>query len=114
MLTEEHVLGAAKADALGPIEAGTLCICRIVCIGPDTQLADSVGPAEERLQFNLMVEVRILGVELADENLAGTAVDAQPVAFAYFNGCVTDGRMKRRWATSMASSSAPQTAGVPN
>ncbi len=112
---EEHVLGAAEADAFGAVAAGTLCILRIVGIGPDTQLANLVGPTEQGLQLGLILKVRILGLKLADEDLAGAAVDAQPVAFVNFDASSSPTvTMKRRWSTSMSSSSAPQTAGVPN
>ena len=53
VLAEEHVLGAAQADALGAEAAGVGGIGAVVGVGPHRQLAlaDLVGPAEDRLEL---------------------------------------------------------------
>ena len=52
----EHVLGAAEADALGAVGAGLSGLFRLVGVGPDLQLADLVGPAEDGLQVLLVLD----------------------------------------------------------
>ena len=50
VLAEEHVLGAAQADALGAELAGVGGVGAVVGVGPhgELALADLVGPAEDR------------------------------------------------------------------
>ena len=79
---EEHVLGAAQADALGAVAAGPDGILRVVGVRPHTQLADFVCPLEQRVQLDFVVEVGILCRQLAEEDLARAAVEADPFAFA--------------------------------
>ena len=94
VLGEEHVLGAAEADAAGPEGKGHLGVARDVGVGPDPEPADLVGPGQELLE--LLVERRLLGLELArhdlqdlggargqllQDDVAGGAVDRDDVAF---------------------------------
>ena len=89
---EEHVLGAAEADALCAVDAGLVCILRIVGIGPDAQLSNVIGPLQQRLQLDLMFEIRILGIQLTEEDFTGAAIDAQPVTLMHLDrGC------RQRW-----------------
>ena len=53
VLAEEHVLGAAQADALGAEVAGDLGVLAGVGVGPHGELAlpDAVGPAEDDVEL---------------------------------------------------------------
>ena len=77
---EEHVLGAAQADALGAELAGVGGVFAGVGVGAHAQLAlaDLVGPLEDGVELG-----RRLGggqLHLAEHDLAGGAVDADDVA----------------------------------
>ena len=89
----EHVLGAAQADALGAVAAGHRGLFGLVGVGPDLHPADLVGPAEDRLELGLVLEPRGDRRQRADEDLAGRAVDADPVAL---------GEGRRRWRSRSA------------
>src|SRR5688500_6724416 len=78
---EEHVLGAAQADALRTERAGTLSVARIVAVGPDLHATRLVGPAQQDGEVVLVLEASLDGRQLAGEDLAGRAVDADDVAF---------------------------------
>ena len=91
---EEHVLGAAEADAAGAEAERHLGVLRHVGVGADAEPAHLVGPAQQLLE--LLVDGRLLGLELAldhldhlggarrqrgQHDLAGRAVDRDRVAF---------------------------------
>ena len=78
----EHVLGAAEADALGAVAAGLRGLLGLVGVGPDSHAADLVGPAQDLLELRLVLEAGLDGRQRADEDLAGRAVEADPVALA--------------------------------
>ena len=77
----EHVLGAAEADALGAVGAGLGGILGLVGVGPDLQLADLVGPAENGLEIASGPRSGLDRRQRAGEDFAGGAVEADPVAF---------------------------------
>ena len=76
----EHVLRPAQADALGAVAAGHGRLLGLVGVGPDLHAADLVGPAEDRLELGLVLEPGGDRRQRAEEDLAGRAVDADPVA----------------------------------
>jgi hypothetical protein len=88
LFLEEHVLGAAQADALGAEAAGALGVARVVGVGPHAQAADLVGPLEQRAQVLLALEVGIVGGELTEEDLAGAAVDRDPLPLVHGDGAL--------------------------
>jgi len=75
---EEHVLGAAEADPLRPVLPRPRRVGRVVGVGPDLEAPLLVGPAEQPAQVRI-VDVRHHGVEFRREDLAGVAVDRDPV-----------------------------------
>ncbi len=95
ILLEEHVLGPAQADALRAEEPRDPRVLRGVRIRPDAELAHLIGPFEEPVE--LAEHERVLGphrsleqhldhlgrarLDPAAENLAGGAVDRDPIAF---------------------------------
>ena len=91
---EEHVLGAAQADAARAERVGELGLIRQVGVGADAERPHLVGPV--RICVEALVDVRLLrlhlagddlqdlarlGRDLADLDLAGEAVERHPVAF---------------------------------
>ena len=78
VLAEEHVLGAAQADALGAELAGLGGVGRGVGVGADLQLAALVGPAHQRGE--VAGHGRGDGRHLADHHVAGRAVDGDELA----------------------------------
>ena len=94
-LAEEHVLGPAEADALGPEGHGVGGLVGLVGVGPDLERPVLVGPGHdlgeglvdgrlgrvERLFDQDLEDLGGLGVDLALDDLAGRAVDRDPVAF---------------------------------
>ena len=78
---EEHVLGAAQADALGAELAGVGGVLAGVGVGAHAELAlaDLVGPLEDGVELGR----RLGGLELhlAQHDLAAGAVEADDVAF---------------------------------
>ena len=77
VLGDEHVLGPAQADALGPHAPAVGGVGAVVGVGPhlEVALADDVGPAEERLE--LRGRLGFGQLHLAEDDLAGGAVDAR-------------------------------------
>jgi hypothetical protein len=67
VLLEEHVLGAAEADALGAVLSGALGVDRVVGVGPHLEAAGVVGPGEE------LLEIRV--AEIGDHRGDGAGVD---------------------------------------
>ena len=79
-LREEHVLGAAEADALGAQLARLLGVARRVRVRADLQAAELVGPRHDAAEL-----ARDRGVHGGDDavvDVAGAAVDGDPVALA--------------------------------
>ena len=92
---EEHVLGAAQADAFGAHLDGAVGVARDVGVGADAQLAVLVGPLHELVV--LLEEQALVGLQhavldlddlggldldLPDVDRAGEAGEADVVAFA--------------------------------
>src|SRR5699024_4469945 len=78
VLSEEHVLGTAQADALSAHVDSLLCVARVVGVGHDQHLAGSVGPAHEAVE--VLVAGSGHGSDLLAVDVAGGAVDRDPVA----------------------------------
>ena len=78
---EEHVLGAAEADAFGAELARHFGVARDIGIGAHAELAaELVGPFHEALK-DARGGVGFDGVGLAGEDFTGGAIEGQPVAF---------------------------------
>ena len=58
LFLEEHVLGAAKPDALGAETNGGLRICRRVGVGAYAKPAHLVGPANQGREFTAIAAAR--------------------------------------------------------
>ena len=78
VLAEEHVLGAAQADALGAQLTGLGGVGAVVGVGLHTEVADLVGPADDLLE--VLAQARRDERERPVEDLAGRAVDGDLVA----------------------------------
>ena len=76
---KEHVLGAAKSDALCAEQHGLLGVARNVGVGANLQLAQRIDPAHELDQIRI-VGLRFERLELAGNHAAGGAVERNPVA----------------------------------
>jgi hypothetical protein len=86
VLGEEHVLGAAQADAFGAELAGGLGVARDVGIGAHAELAaELVGPLHE-LQRTPEEFGSASSVLALPEDFAGGAVERKPVAFLQGDG----------------------------
>ena len=72
------MLGTAQTDALGTHIDSVLSVGRVVGVGQDLQLASLVGPAHEALEVGVLGGSN--GSDLALVDVAGGAVDADPVA----------------------------------
>ena len=77
-LVEEHVLGAAQADAFRPEPHGDAGVVGRVGIGANLELAHLVGPAHQGGEFAR--QRRLLHGDLAGQHLAGRAVDGDDLA----------------------------------
>ena len=75
---KEHVLGAAKADALGAEQASLLGVARNVGVGANFEPADRIDPAHELDQI-WIVGLRVERFELPGDDAAGGAVERDPV-----------------------------------
>src|SRR5699024_2614143 len=78
VLSEEHVLGTAQADALSAHVHSLLCVARVVGVGHNQHLAGSVSPAHEAVE--VLVAGGSHGGNLLSVDVAGGAVDGDPVA----------------------------------
>ncbi len=78
---KEHVLGAAKSDALGAELACHLCIARDIRIRAHTHGAHFIGPRHERAE--IAAHRGFHGRDLAEDNAAGAAVDGDVVSQFY-------------------------------
>ena len=74
---EEHVLGAAEADAFGAEVAGPLGVGGRVGVGADLERAVLVGPLHDRGE--VAGEFGRLGGDFAGHHFAGRAVDREDV-----------------------------------
>ena len=98
ILGEEHVLGAAQADAFGAEHARGLGIARDIGIGANAEVAaEFVGPLHELAEVR-GVRIGLVGVGLAEIDVGGGAVDGDPVAFLHGDGLAADrdGELLRR------------------
>src|ERR1019366_5384449 len=87
LLLHEHVLGTAKTNTLRAKGDGTLRIARIVRIGPNTQAAELIGPAQQFFEVNFFIKVRVDRLDDACEDFAGCAIDRNVVTlFEYEAG----------------------------
>ena len=77
ILGHEHVLGAAKADALRAELARLRGVLGRIGVRPDAQPPEPVRPAEDRLE--VLVDLRRHERHLTEDHAAGTAVDRQHV-----------------------------------
>ena len=123
-LAEEHVLGAAEADAARAEVVGDLRLIGLIGVRADAEPAELVRPRQQLVEA--AVDVRLLPAfisplttcrislglrrDLADLDFAGEPVEREPVAFLQ--------RLCRRCAASCARSSissapAPTTDGLP-
>ena len=74
---EEHVLGAAEADAFGAKVASPLGVGRRVGVGANLQRAILVGPLHDLGE--VAAQLGFLGVDRADHDFAGRAVERDRV-----------------------------------
>ena len=81
VLGEEHVLGAAEADALCAEEACLPGVARNVGVGADFQPADGVDPTHELDQIRI-VGLHGDGLEPAHDDAAGGSIERDPVSLA--------------------------------
>ena len=75
---EEHVLGSTQADALGAEFSGFEGVGRRVGVGSNLQPSHFVCPFHQRVIS--IVELRLNRLDLANEDLARSAVDCDPFA----------------------------------
>ena len=78
-LAKEHVLSAAKADALGAECPRLNGVARNIRIGANANLAERLRPAHELLQLRI-IRRRLQRVQLALDHAAGGAIERNPVA----------------------------------
>jgi hypothetical protein len=86
---EEHVLGAAQADALGAVLPRAAGVRRIVRVGPHLQAPRCVGPAQQLHQVGV-ADVGDDGLEPGRVDLARGAVDRHPRALLEHAGADPD------------------------
>ena len=73
------MLGAAQTDAFGPVAPRPRGVGGVVGVGADAEAAEVVGPRQEPLQ-PVIGQVGDHGVEATGVDLAGAAVEGDPVA----------------------------------
>ena len=88
---KEHVLGATQADAGGAKTAGHLGVLGCVGIGADFQAFVPVGQGHQLAE--VAAEFGVAGADLTVVNLAGGAVERNPVALA--PGLAVDAELAR-------------------
>ena len=95
-VAQEHVLGTVEADAGGAEVAGQLGVRGVVGVGADQELAaeglvvgDLVGPLEDGLQ--VAGELRTDQLDLAEDDVAGGAVDGDDVTLVQHDVGAGDG-----------------------
>ena len=94
LLAEEHVLGAAEADALRAELACLRGVVGVVGVRAHPEAAQAVGPLEDRLE--VLVDRGRHERNLADDDAAGAAVDRDHVAFAQLVPADADASWRRR------------------
>src|SRR5207245_5553148 len=79
---EEHVLGADEADAFGAELASALGVEGRISVGPHAEpfLAIAVCPGQEL--GDLVAELALDGLDAVEQDLAGSAIDGDPVTFS--------------------------------
>ena len=92
---EEHVFGAAEANALRAIRTRALGVSRVVAVGPHLQPARAVGPMQDFLEVFLIGEVGLDGVDLPDEHFARRSVDGDEISLANDLGRIFGGHRSR-------------------
>ncbi len=80
-VAQEHVLGAAQADALRAIGAGAGRLLLIVGVGPHHQATDFVGPAQNLEQLGLLFQLGSHDGNLPDVHIALGPVQRDELAF---------------------------------
>ena len=80
---QEHVLGPAQADALGPVLAGIGGIGPVVGVGPDAEVAgtDVVGPTQDGVELG--GRFALDHVDLSQHDGSVGAVDGDPVPLGH-------------------------------
>ena len=87
---EEHVLGAAEADAFGAELAGDFGVARDIGVGANAELAaEFVGPAHE-LADVIVREIRLDRFRLAQIDVARGAIERNEIAFLDGDGFAAD------------------------
>ena len=74
---EEHVLCAAEPGSLGPEIPTAVGVGRRIRVDPDLQVPEVVRPPQQAGE--VAVQLRLHQGRLADENLAGRAIDGDPL-----------------------------------
>ncbi len=69
-ILEEHVLGAAQADALCAKAAGAGGVVGVIGVGPHLQAAELVGPGEKGDQVGFLFELGLHSWDLTHEGFA--------------------------------------------
>src|SRR5205085_1486875 len=59
LLLHEHMLSAAEANTLCTKDNSTAGITRIICVGPDAELAELVSPTEQLLEVSLFLKIGV-------------------------------------------------------
>ena len=78
VLSKEHMLGTAQADALSTQVNCLLCVARVISVGHDQQLTSGVCPAHEAVE--VLVAGGGDGSDLLTVDVTSGAVDGDPVA----------------------------------
>ena len=77
ILSEEHMLGTAQANAFSAHINSVLCIARVIGVGHNLHLACFVSPAHKALEVSVLGGSD--GSDLAFVDVAGRAINAHPV-----------------------------------
>ena len=87
---EEHVLGAAEADAFGAELAGDFGIARNIGIGAHAELAAELVRELHELTEGSGGRIRFLGGGLTEIDVAGGSIHREPLALLYGDGLSAD------------------------
>src|ERR1700692_1283061 len=80
VLSKKHVLGAAKANALGSEFASLLGVAWYIRIGSHSDLSEWLGPIHKLLEFCQILRVGRQQLSPASQHTAGCAFDLNPVS----------------------------------